>query len=358
VLLARRPRLNQPVLRLDGTIRESFAQQVVDIGGRPFAAADSPVFFGGRGLLIGTVIATHLSAANSRPQVPATGRWMWFTPGAAPQTLTLAAPDDGTDDDTNLPPELGLGFSGGGGLGGGLGFDVSRDPSTRGDLGDEDRPDDDQPEPIVKPEIEITTTSATVPEPALPVPVDGVVNEVESVTDDLPAGLIRSDSGFESETDDFPASVHNTDSAYGSEAGDTKPGDSAGPFGPPDRTDSGYRSLADSETTESLLGGELEERLNGYLTQFLDLQGRYIELLRGYPATTPGRQDMLKRANERIAGLIKVQEELTPDSVDQFARLLAELDRELQQPRPRVPRQISWPWGQTGVRQDSTTVSR
>jgi len=99
VLAAKHPELDQPVFRLAGTIGADYAQQLANITGRSFVAADSPVYFAAAGLLDGTMVATSIPAGQTAPAMPPTGRWHLFTPHAQPRQLSIAQPSPSTGND-------------------------------------------------------------------------------------------------------------------------------------------------------------------------------------------------------------------------------------------------------------------
>jgi hypothetical protein len=79
------------VFRLAGTVSEEYVQQLADITGRTFAAANSPVYFAAAGLLDGTMVATSIPAGGTAPAMPPTGRWYLYTPGAQRRALAIEA---------------------------------------------------------------------------------------------------------------------------------------------------------------------------------------------------------------------------------------------------------------------------
>jgi hypothetical protein len=99
VLVAKHPKLDQPVFRLAGTVGFDYVKQLAFITGRSFIAADSPVYFAAAGLLDGTMVATSIPAGQTAPAMPPTGRWYLFTPNARPRRLSIARPGPSLDKD-------------------------------------------------------------------------------------------------------------------------------------------------------------------------------------------------------------------------------------------------------------------
>jgi hypothetical protein len=102
-LVAQHPELNQPVFRLAGAVSQQYVQELADITGRTFAAADSPVYFAAAGLLAGTMIATWNPAVRGAP----TGRWYLYAPGAVRRELSI----DLTHGSGSREPSIHLAFS-------------------------------------------------------------------------------------------------------------------------------------------------------------------------------------------------------------------------------------------------------
>jgi len=99
VLVAKYPKLDQPVFRLAGTVGLDYVKQLAFVTGRSFIAADSPVYFAAAGLLDGTMVATSIPAGRTAPAMPPTGRWYLFTPNALPRRLSIGRPGPSLDND-------------------------------------------------------------------------------------------------------------------------------------------------------------------------------------------------------------------------------------------------------------------